>query len=240
MIAQRFARLSALLAGLTLVFGTTAHAAGVPNTLEQRLMSCSACHGTHGEGSMATAYVPRIAALPARYIREQLLNFHNGTRHYGEMNNQMAWLSDAYIDEIANYLANLPAAYGPPQATTLSRDEAVRAEALVRHGDSARQLPACVSCHGDALTGVQPAVPGLLGLPRDYLRAQLGSWRTGERRSAAPDCMAKVVERMSPSDIALVSAWLAARVPGPVDRRPAAGFSARPPLACGVLEGGGP
>ena len=28
---------------------------------------------------------------------------------------------------------------------------------------------ACASCHGSALTGVEPTVPGLLGLPRDYL-----------------------------------------------------------------------
>ena len=63
-----------------------------------------------------------------------------------------------------------------------------RGEALVRHGDPARRLPACVACHGNSLAGMQPvlqpalqpvvqpllqpAVPGLLGLPQDYQQAQ--------------------------------------------------------------------
>ena len=34
-----------------------------------------------------------------------------------------------------------------------------------------------------ALTGTLPAVPGLLGLPRDYLNAQLGNWRTHQRQA---------------------------------------------------------
>jgi cytochrome c553 len=32
-------------------------------------------------------------------------------------------------------------------------------------GDPARRIPACVQCHGDALMGVAPSIPGLLGLP---------------------------------------------------------------------------
>ena len=51
--------------------------------------------------------------------------------------------------------------------------EAARGEALVRRGDATRDIPACESCHGSALTGVVPAIPGLLGLPHDYLAAQL-------------------------------------------------------------------
>ncbi|MEZ5706908.1 MAG: hypothetical protein R3E56_17615 [Burkholderiaceae bacterium] len=39
------------------------------------------------------------------------------------------------------------------------------------------------------LTGVAPNVPGLLGLPRDYLIGHWG-WQTGLRRAFEPDCMA--------------------------------------------------
>jgi cytochrome c553 len=58
---------------------------------------------------------------------------------------------------------------------------------------------------------VQPATPGLLGLPRDYLNAQLGGWRTGNRRALAPDCMAEVAKALAPDDISAVSQWLAAQ-----------------------------
>ena len=58
-----------------------------------------------------------------------------------------------------------------------SADALRRGRQLALEGDPGRKLPACTSCHGAALTGVQPATPGLLGLPRDYLLAQLAAWR---------------------------------------------------------------
>ena len=80
---------------------------------------------------------------------------------------------------------------------------------LVTQGDPARQIPACVQCHGQALTGVAPNIPGLLGLPRDYINGQMGSFRTGQRRAHAPDCMAKVAQRLSLAEVNAASSWLA-------------------------------
>ena len=61
-----------------------------------------------------------------------------------------------------------------------------------------------------------PAVPGLLGLPRDYISAQIGSWRNSLRRAAAPDCMAEIAHKLKPEDIAALAAWLSTRpVPQP-------------------------
>ena len=177
--------------------------------------------------------MPRLSALPARYLRDQLISFRDGRRHFPDMNALVASLSDAYLEEIASYFANLPASFIAAQPATLSVQESARTEALVRRGDAARQIPSCVSCHGDALMGVQPAVPALVGQPRDYLRSQLGAWRAGVRHATAPDCMATVVSRLSESDISAISAWLAARVPGPVVTRPAVTYPGRPPLECG-------
>ena len=82
------------------------------------------------------------------------------------------------------------------------------------------------------MTGLAPSVPGLLGLPRDYLNAQLGAWRSGQRRALPPDCMAQVAQRLSPEDIGAVSAWLAAQpVPAHAAAPPAP--STPLPLACG-------
>jgi mono/diheme cytochrome c family protein len=117
----------------------------------------------------------------------------------------------------------------------LSPVEARRAEQLVRKGDPARGLPACAACHGTGLAGVAPHVPGLLGLPVDYLNSQLGAWRQGHRRAREPDCMAQVARAMPLEDVALVSRWLATQ-PVPAGGRPAATAPATWPLRCGSLE----
>ena len=79
------------------------------------------------------------------------------------------------------------------------------------------------------MTGVAPHVPGLLGLPRDYLNAQLGAWKTGKRRAHAPDCMKAVVALLSDDDINAASSYLVAQ-PLPANTKPA---SNAPPLAAG-------
>ena len=99
----------------------------------------------------------------------------------------------------------------------------------------ARRLPACTDCHGAALTGRAPFVPGLLGLPRDYLNAQLGAWKNGRRRATTPNCMAQVAARLTPDDIGAVSAWLAAQ-PVPARAAPAFAPLADLPLACGGMD----
>ncbi|MEW5310293.1 MAG: hypothetical protein WDW38_002105 [Sanguina aurantia] len=90
------------------------------------------------------------------------------------------------------------------------------------------------ACHGRGLTGVQPDTPALVGLPYDYISSQLGSWRTGTRTAAAPDCMAHIATHLTPDDITAVSAWLANQQPPAAAHAQAAG-SVKPPLACGVL-----
>ena len=91
-------------------------------------------------------------------------------------------------------------------------------------------IPACVQCHGTALTGVQPSTPGLLGLPRDYLNAQLGGWQTGQRKAHAPDCMATIARRLSDADVHAVTSWLASQTV-PQNAHPAA---SKPALAVGA------
>jgi cytochrome c553 len=97
-------------------------------------------------------------------------------------------------------------------------------------GEPQRRIPACVQCHGAAMMGVAPSIPGLLGMPRDYLNAQLGAWKSGNRRAQAPDCMAQVARALTPDDISAVSAWLAAQ---PAQGHPAASLPTPLPLACG-------
>ncbi len=201
------------------------------DTIAQRTMACTACHGQQGRAG-PDGYYPRLAGKPAGYLYNQLLNFRDGRRHYGLMTGLLDPLTDAYLLEMAQYFASLDVPYPAPQPARVAPAQLSRGETLALRGDADRQVPACVQCHGPALTGVQPGTPGLLGLPRDYLNAQLGAWKTAQRRAHAPDCMATIAGRMSVEDVSAVAAWLAAQ-PLPAVTRPAAALPALPPMECG-------
>src|SRR6202040_4355302 len=102
-------------------------------------------------------------------------------------------------------------------------------ESLVISGDAARQIPACRSCHGPALTGMEPGIPGLLGLRPTYISAQLGAFRYGTRTAQAPDCMQTVAARLTEADVTAAAAWLATR-PGPASSPPAPKGNYAPPF----------
>jgi cytochrome c553 len=210
-----------------------AQAQPVPDTLAQRALACTGCHGKEGRAA-PDGYYPRLAGKPAGYLYNQLLNFRDGRRDYGLMSELIAPLSDAYLQELAGHFASLDLPYPPPQRPTLAAPELARAERLVRQGDAARRLPACTACHGERLTGTQPAVPGLLGLSRDYLNGQLGAWRSGQRRAQAPDCMAGVAKALTEAEIHAVTQFLAGQAPPP-DAHPAAALPAPPPVRCGGM-----
>jgi len=209
------------------------------DTMAQRVLACSACHGKEGRAG-PDGYYPRIAGKPAGYLYNQLLNFRDGRRRYGLMARLLDPLSDQYLHDIARHFAALDLPYPAPRPAAVAPAVLQRGEVLARHGDAAAQLPPCTQCHGEHLTGVAPNTPGLLGLPRDYLNAQLGAWRAGERRAHAPDCMAQIARRLSAPDVTAVTAWLAAQ-PVPADARPAATLPKPPSIACGsaALPAGG-
>jgi len=207
--------------------------AEVPDTIAQRVQPCTACHGREGRATEHGFY-PRIAGKPAGYLYNQLDNFRAGRRSNATMTYFVEQMSDAYLHEIAAYFAGLDLPYAPPQTTGAAAAELAAGEALVRRGDAARGIPACVQCHGEALTGVLPAVPGLVGLSRGYLVEQFGAWRNGQRKALAPDCMAHVASALSTADVGAVATWLSAQVAsGPP--APATALVHPLPLACGSI-----
>jgi cytochrome c553 len=229
------------IAALLLVCCTTCTAAPapspphrVPDTLAQRVQACTPCHGAQGVATR-DGYFPRIAGKPDGYLYRQLLNFRDGRRQNPAMARLVENLTDAYLQEIATHFAALDLPHEPPPVRAAPAQESARGAQLVRQGDTAHRLPACVACHGAAMTGVAPDVPGLLGLPRDYLIAQLGAWRTGLRRAHAPDCMADIARRLPQADIAAVATYLSQQ-PMPRDPRPARALPEPMPLACGGPE----
>jgi cytochrome c553 len=213
-------------------------AAPFEDTMAQRTLACTACHGPQGRAA-PDGYYPRLAGKPAGYLYNQLVNFREGRRHYGLMTQLVAPLSDAYLLEMAQYFSGLEVPYPAPLATTAPLDTLRRGQQLATQGDASLKVPACVQCHGQAMTGVAPNIPGLLGLPRDYLNSQLGAWKAGQRRAHAPDCMKEVVSRLSLEDINAVASWIAAQ-PLPANTHPATALPALAPGASAINCGSAP
>ena len=223
----------ALLLAATPFAAPGAEPAKVPDTLEQRLLACALCHGDNGEGLVKNEYYPRLAGKPALYLYNQLVNFRDRRREYPLMNYMVAFQTDAYLFEIASHYAKLQPPF-PRPSTRASAQELALGGKLVNEGDPARKLPACVSCHGKALTGLEPAVPGLLGLYPPYIAAQMGAWKDNKRHAMAPDCMHDVAQLLTPTDFSAITAWLVAQ-PVPASPKPAPAGSLTLPLECGGM-----
>jgi cytochrome c553 len=223
-----------LIAVIASLLAASAAAQGL-DTIAERTRACTACHGKEGRATR-DGYFPRIAGKPAGYLFNQLVNFREDRRTSSAMTYMVQHLSDSYLHEIAEHFASLDLPYAPPPPKP-AEVAAALGEKLAMQGDPARRIPACSACHGKTLTGVLPAIPGVLGLPRDYLIGQFGAWKSGQRRTAAPDCMAQITARMTTEDVGAVAAWLASR-PMPVSAKPAAALDQPLPIPCGSgLEG---
>jgi len=227
-------RLSVPLLLLSMLAGS-ATAAAVPDTLEQRLKACTACHAPKDRHD---AFFPRIAGKPAGYLYHQLLNFRDGRRQYPLMTYMVEHLPEAYLREIAEYFSEQHPAPPPAQSVNATAAVLARGQQLVKLGDPAKKIPACISCHGERLAGVAPAIPGLLGLPRDYVNAQFGAWKNGMRRAHAPDCMAQIAQQLSDADVSAISSWLATQA-AQADARPATSIALPLPLQCGSVASAG-
>ena len=199
--------------------------------MEARAQGCVTCHGQSGQGTQNGAY-PRIAGKPAGYLYNQLAAFRDGTRKYAPMNYLVAYLPDPYLRELADYFAKQRPPYGDRETRRAEATALARGKALVAHGDTAKGVPACSACHGNGLTGMEPGIPGLVGLRAIYIVAQLTRWRVGDRHAAEPDCMKRIATRLSDADIAAVAAWLS-RQPAPANASPESANLTRMPLACG-------
>ena len=229
-------RTLAFLAGLAVSLCAWSQDEAVPafksiDSVEARVQGCVTCHGQSGQGT-ENGYFPRIAGKPAAYLYNQLIAFRDGTRKYPPMNYLVAYLPDPYLKEMAQHFASLRPAFAAKEQPNVDAAVVERGKAIATTGDPARGIPPCIACHGAGLTGMEPGIPGLVGLRAAYITAQLTRWRVGDRRAADPDCMKRIATRLSETDVAAVSAWLAMQDP-PKDASPESSNLVRMPLSCG-------
>jgi cytochrome c553 len=162
---------------------------------------CFACHGADGN-SIQVAF-PNLAGQKESYLYAQLRNFASGARKNEIMHGMVAALDDRQMQDVAAHFSRQVRKTSPTKAPLAGagRD-------IYFSGDQARQIPACVMCHGDTPTramGANP--PRLAGQPAAYLESQLKALRDGQRAQAR--MMPMVASRLSDADIRAVSAYLA-------------------------------
>jgi thiosulfate dehydrogenase len=170
---------------------------------------CIACHGVRGEGNAANAS-PRLAGLPAPYIRTQLNAFAQGQRENPVMAPIARSLNADEVQAVSVYFAGLPAPAPPKSAPVAGGPSAL----LALEGRWSAKLPPCVACHGPSGIGVGASFPPLAGQPAPYLAAQLQAWQQSKRQPGPLGLMQAVARRLSPSDIVAVSRWFASQPAG--------------------------
>jgi cytochrome c553/enamine deaminase RidA (YjgF/YER057c/UK114 family) len=147
------------------------------------LVSCTTCHGARLQGNRSVN-APRLAGLPAWYLRQQLEAFRAGWRGAhpqdetgAAMRPQAARLDDAALARAVAFAAAVPA--GEAHTRRPRAGDAARGEAIYR---------SCAACHGAGGEGSEALLaPPLAGLDGWYLLRQLEHFRAGARGAVAAD-----------------------------------------------------
>jgi cytochrome c553 len=177
---------------------------------------CLECHGAPAEGQgFSTGSDGKFARLGGQqyeYIVKQVKDFRSGKRKHEFMQMMARTISDADLADIAAYFAAqppMPAATAPAPATALAAaPQHGNAAQLYAHGDPARKLPACASCHGENGKGMAGVAPVIGGQGKAYLAQQLHDWRNGSRKNSAGDVMNQFSKPLSDAEIEALARYV--------------------------------
>lgn len=101
-------RLTAVILAIGLLFVTATNVlAGDADAGEKKAYTCLGCHGVlHYVNTYPTYHVPRLGGQHKEYLIEALKAYRAKTRSHGTMQANAALLSDADIEDIAEYFAS--------------------------------------------------------------------------------------------------------------------------------------
>ena len=207
---------SQIISAALLFTAVSALAEGDPARGKALTGACVACHQEDGNGrdngASADAW-PRLAGMNAEYLAAQLAAYKKGERRAPSMKPFSMMLDDAKAADIAAYYASLPpAAIENPASPDAAQLE--RGKQLAEQGDASKQIKPCTECHGADNRG-DGKIPAITAQPASYLRAQITSWKQGDRPndSADPKGMFQTARHLDDADSAAVAAWLSTQAP---------------------------
>lgn len=166
---------------------------------------CWRCHGADGTGRDGA--FPSLAGQRAAYIHDALRAFADRRRFSGTMSDIASRLGDAEIRNIAAYYEQLSARVATPSSDAAAMR---RGETIATRGVAARNIPACIECHGPAEAPKDPAYPRLTGQHARYLALQLELLKERRRGgSERVNLMHSVIDRLDVTDIRDVALYFA-------------------------------
>ena len=198
---MRFAGM--LLIGSIACLSASAEPIGDPARGDTLSQTCVACHGTDGN-SLSGAF-PSLAGQGQRYLFDQMKAMREGTRTIPVMAGQLDAMSDQDLRDIAAWYSGNEAQIG--QATEASLE---KGQALYRHGDVSRQIPACAACHGPNGRGIVSAgIPALSGQHSEYIATSLKAYRTDQRVNLlANEAMSTISRRLTEEEIQALAEFI--------------------------------
>ena len=135
-----------------------------------------------------------------------------GSRSYSEMNRIARLLTPKEKKQLAYYFSQLPFQAGQikeaEEESAFGKNLAMGKE-IVELGNVETGIPACISCHGLQLEGMQKVSPPLAGQPSSYIIKQLDHWQKGHRSNDEGDTMRNIAVKLTDSDKKNIAAYLA-------------------------------
>jgi len=215
-----------LIASLALVFSgfsTTLFARADAEAGKSHAAACASCHGP--EGNSIVGSFPKLAQQHSSYLIQQLNAFKSGARKNPIMSGIAMSLDEQAIKDIAAYYAGQKIAANPEPTLPNNDDDDEEAAApeqavkpktmlellaqgadLYRNGDLAREVSACVACHGPSGDGNLPAAfPLIKSQQPDYLIKTLNDFKSGARTSNPENIMRMIAKKMTEEEIKAVS-----------------------------------
>ena len=181
-------RAAILVASLLLVVPASAQ------TVDERLPTCLACHGTNGTSAIPT--VPSLGGMPVNYLLSQLYLFRENIRKVDPMNAMAAGLSDDDLRTLGALFNKMPPP--PPAPALTAADEALGANLVEKYH--------CNSCHMPNLSG-QGTIPHIAGQHVEYVKQALVTYKNNTRRGYSP-AMNEAVQAVEDADIPLLARYV--------------------------------
>ena len=162
---------------------------------------CAACHTADGSRGLPT--YPILQGQHPEYLVKQLTEFKEGKRKNAIMNGMAAPLTPEDMRNISAFYASKK----PKDGAAKNQALVAVGERIFRGGIAKKGVPACAGCHSPNGAGIPAQYPRLAGQHADYTKAQLTSFRQGERMNSAQ--MSSIAANLSDKEIEALSDYVA-------------------------------
>src|SRR5579863_10244720 len=88
-------------------------------TIEQRAVTCFACHGEHGQSEMENT--PSLGGQQSAYALIQLFMFREKLRTFDPMNEMVKSFTDDDLQKFSDFIAKIPKPQPPAEAADAAR-----------------------------------------------------------------------------------------------------------------------